>query len=49
MIPGQHVFEAAGYETQVVLKCLGEYPSIHKIYLQHCVDWHAETVGDISL
>ena len=30
----QQVFEAAGYETQVVLKGLGEYPSIRKIYLE---------------
>lgn len=45
----QQVFEAAGYETQVVLKGLGEYPSIRKIYLEHCVDCMQKLSGEISL
>lgn len=31
-------FEKAGYETEAILKGLGEYPSIRKIYLEHCND-----------
>lgn len=45
----QQVFEAAGYETQVVLKGLGEYPFIRKIYLEHCVDCMQKLSGEISL
>ncbi len=34
----QQLFNKAGYQTQAVLKGLGEYPSIRKIYLQHCME-----------
>ena len=31
-------FEQAGYQVEPVLRGLGEYPSIRKIYLRHCID-----------
>ena len=34
----KNIFENAGYQTQTVLRGLGEYPSVRKIYLQHCMD-----------
>lgn len=32
----QHLFERAGYQVEVVLKGLGEYPSFRAIYVAHC-------------
>ena len=32
----QHLFERAGYQTEAVLKGLGEYPSFRAIYVAHC-------------
>ena len=34
----QQQFERAGYQVQSILRGLGEYTSIRKIYLRHCVD-----------
>ena len=33
-----HLFEQAGYQTEAILKGLGEYPSFRQIYLKHCTD-----------
>ena len=30
-------FEQAGYQTEPILKGLGEYPAFRRIYLEHCV------------
>ena len=30
-------FEQAGYQTEPILKGLGEYPVFRRIYLEHCV------------
>ena len=32
----QQQFERAGYQTEAILKGLGEYPSIRQIYRKHC-------------
>ena len=33
-----HLFEQAGYQTEAILKGLGEYLSFRQIYLKHCTD-----------
>ena len=33
-----HLFEQAGYQTEAILKGLGEYPSFRQIYLKHCTE-----------
>ena len=33
-----HLFEQAGYQTEAILKGLGEYLSFRQIYLKHCTE-----------